>query len=588
MAHFLLTSPFAKRVDLLLIKGNVIDKILPMQRSEDHWEIAIDSINPPYSYAFSIDGSPPCVNLNSRVITLDPLPATIVNRAHPFDWGQTQSPNRPLSELIIYEMHVKGFTQDPRSGVKHPGTFLGIIEKIPYLLELGINAIELMPITAFDPKEHLEDKPLKNYWGYAPITFASIHSEYGTPNDLKTLVKALHEAGIEIILDLVFNHTGRPDLCFETIDRSGYYILDSQGNHMNYTGCGHTFNANSSQGQALILDALKTFVTEFHIDGFRFDLASSLTRDPQGHPLTHPPLIKAIAECETLKETKLIAEPWDMELYQVGSFPHFGRFAEWNGHYRDTVRRFLKGTDGTQSSFSGCITGSEDLYGPERSPAYSINFVTAHDGFTLSDLVTYQEKHNEANLENNEDGSNYNESWNCGIEGPTDDATINALRLRRRKNFILALLTSLGTPMLTMGDEYGHTRSGNNNPWCQDNAINHFDWERLELNRPFFDFVKQMIALRKKMGLAHEGTFYRKDEIDWHGTIPFEIDWSRSGRFIALTVKNLYIAYNSHYEALPIELPPSETPWQVLIDTSESFDPSKPTMLPYSAIILSQ
>jgi len=522
-----------------------------------------------------------------------PLRGKVIH-SMPFDWGKDLSPQIPMQDLIIYEMHTRAFTIDSSSKVKHPGTFKGIIEKIPYLKSLGINAIELLPVFEFNECDNLlknphTGEPLQNFWGYSTINFFSPMSRFGSTvnsytaiDEFKMLVKEMHKNGIEVILDVVYNHTGEgdengPHLSFRGIDNSIYYILGPEGHYMNFSGCGNTFNCNHPVITKLIMDSLRYWVSEMHVDGFRFDLASILTRDKNGTPLKDPPLIETICNDPILANTKLIAEAWDAAgLYQVGSFPGGSRWSEWNGKYRDTVRRFIKGTENQTGLFAHALSGSDDLYEQNKQPYNSINFITAHDGFTLTDLVTYQEKHNEENGEENRDGDNHNESWNCGIEGPSKNHKIEQLRDRQKRNFLTALFLSQGTPMLLMGDEYGHTRNGNNNAWCQDNHLNWFLWNELEKNKNFFRFCSQLIHFRKNHSLLKRTEFLKNEDITWHGAEPFSPNWEPSSRFLAFTLKDhqnghdLYIAFNSHFESLTIHLPPSPQfkKWYRIIDTS--------------------
>ncbi len=509
-----------------------------------------------------------------------------------FNWENDTPPLIPFQKLIIYEMHVRGFTQDPSSHVKNPGTFLGMIEKIPHLKELGINAVELLPVFEFNECENprvnpVTEKKLYNYWGYSTVNFFSLMNRYGTSSDqctiieeFKTLVKELHKNGIEVILDVVYNHTAEgneegPNYSFRGLDETSYYILGPGGEYYNYTGCGNTFNCNNPIASDLIIASLRYWASEMHIDGFRFDLASILTRNEQGHPLEDPPIVRRIAEDPLLGNVKLIAEAWDAAgLYQVGNFPSYGRWAEWNGKYRDIVRKFIKGTDGNAGPFAGALAGSQDLYNYEGKPYFSINFVTAHDGFSLRDLVSYNHKHNLENGENNQDGANDNESWNCGAEGPATDAKILMFRQRQMKNFIVALMVAVGTPMMLMGDEYGQTHNGNNNTWCHDGPINYFLWEQLDQEKELFRFFKSMIAFRKNNLMLCRTDFLQPEDVDWHGLNPFEPDWSETSRFVAYTLKDkehhLYIAFNSTNIRPTVHLPPAppNKKWYRLVDTS--------------------
>jgi len=432
-----------------------------------------------------------------------------------FDWGNIRSPNISMRNLVIYELHVRGFTQHSSSGVNNPGTFAGLIEKIPYLKELGVNAVELMPIFEFDemyaPREH-NGRRLIDYWGYNPVCFFAPNTGYTSEietnregYELKTLIKALKENGIEVILDVVFNHTAEGDhngktISFKGIDNNVYYILDKNGDYYNFSGCGNTLNCNHPIVKAMILESLRYWVVNYRIDGFRFDLASILGRNEDGSPMENPPLLQALAFDPILRGVKLVAEAWDAGgLYQVGTFPSWNRWAEWNGKYRDDMRSFLKGDGGLALTAARRITGSEDIYPTEkRGESASVNFITCHDGFTLIDLYSYSHKHNEANGWNNTDGSNDNRSWNCGIEGGTDDNDILNLRHRLCRNACAALLMSRGTPMFLAGDEFLNTQHGNNNPYCQDNEISWLDWSMLKTNSDMFEFWKSMIALRMK------------------------------------------------------------------------------------------
>ncbi len=446
-----------------------------------------------------------------------------------FKWGNDHPLNTPIEDLILYETHVRSFTAHPSSGAWYPGTYAGVMEKIPYLKWLGVNCLELMPIFDFDEFENSRTNEetgeiLPNYWGYSTVDFfapkasyAASGAEGGEINELKNLVKALHENGIEIILDVVFNHTAEgnengPTISFRGIDNRTFYILTPKGYYYNFSGTGNTFNSNHPAVIEFIVDCLRYWATEYHVDGFRFDLASALTRAENGMPLADPPLLKLIAHDPVLARVKLIAEPWDADgLYHVGSFPSYARWAEWNGKYRDTIRRYLKGEPGQVDDVVSRMQGSPDLY-PERGPIASVNFLTAHDGFTLNDLVSYNEKHNEANLEGNRDGHNGNESWNCGVEGPTDDPDINALRRRQIKNAITMLLVSQGVPMLLMGDEVARTQNGNNNAYCQDNEMSWFDWTLTETNRDILLYFRQLIAFRHAHPALRNGYHFRHED----------------------------------------------------------------------------
>ncbi len=525
-----------------------------------------------------------------------------------FDWEDDLPLQIPSQDLMIYEMHVRSFTRHPSSGVKHPGTFAGIIEKIPYLKELGINCIELMPIYEFDEFENSRinqetGETLYNYWGYSTVGFFAPKAafaatgKYGMQVDeLKNLIKQLHKNGISVLLDVVFNHTAEgnekgPYISFRGIDNQTYYMLTPEGYYFNFSGTGNTLNCNNPIVRQMVLDCLRYWAEEYHIDGFRFDLASILGRDPWGAPLANPPLLETLAFDPILAKCELIAEAWDAGgLYQVGSFPNYGRWAEWNGKYRDCVRKFLKGDLGLVGEMAQRLTGSPDIYqGANRPPTSSINFIIAHDGFTLADLVSYNEKHNLANGENNNDGANDNESWNCGVEGPTDNPDINRLRNRQIKNAMAILLVSQGVPMMLMGDEVGRTKKGNNNTYCHDNDLNWFDWNLVSQNASLFRFVKNMIAFRHAHPVLRSpyhlqnrdyvGSGY--GDITWHGTKAWNADWSGSSTVIAFMLcgkhaqgatfedNYIYVAINMHYQGLPFELPqlPLGLQWHLFANT---------------------
>jgi glycogen operon protein len=524
-----------------------------------------------------------------------------------FDWENDRPLEIPPEDLIVYEMHVRSFTQHSSSGVKHPGTYAGIMEKIPYLKDLGINAIELMPIFEFDEFENSRSSPitgetLLNYWGYSTVGFFAPKAGYAATGKLgmqvdefKNLVKQLHQNGIEVILDVVFNHTAEgnengPYISFRGIDNKTYYMLTPEGYYFNFSGCGNTLNCNHPIVRNLVLDCLRYWASEYHIDGFRFDLAAILGRDPMGVPLANPPLLENLAFDPILAKCKLIAEAWDAGgLYQVGSFPAYGRWAEWNGKYRDTVRKFLKG-DGVVGEMAQRLQGSPDLYADSgRAPATSINFITCHDGFTLADLVSYNHKHNEANGENNNDGGNDNESWNCGAEGWTDDPGINALRQRQMRNAIAILLVSQGIPMLLMGDEVGRSQNGNNNTYCHDSELTWFNWDLLHQNADLFRFFKHCIAFRHAHPiLRNRRHFWNQDyvgsgyaDITWHGTQAWNADWSEESRTLAFMLcgkharegsiedNYIYVGFNMHWHPHNFELPqlPDGKKWHVFANT---------------------
>jgi len=579
--------------------------------------LSLKNLPPSFLYVYYLDGA------NGPII--DPFATWVVSTEtfgrkaslsiplcsgwrHPiaFDWEEDRPPNIAWSDLLIYEMHVRSFTKDTSSKVENPGTYLGIVEKLPYLQQLGINAIELMPIFEFDETEYRaqngEGRPLVNMWGYSPLSFFCPMSKYASvPQyaevELKTLVKALHASGIEVILDVVYNHTGEaihgpPYFSLLAIDPS-YFLHTDSGERLDYTGTGSTLHCGHPYVMELILSSLRFWVEQFHIDGFRFDLASSMTRDQGGQPLDLPILFTKIAQDPLLSRVKCIMEPWDMELYQLGKFPAWGEFAEWNGNYRDSVRRFLKGTDGYAGAFAHALCGSQAIYGRYEKTCYSINFVTAHDGFTLHDLVSYDSKKNEENGENNRDGTDYNDSWNCGVEGETFKRSILMLRNQQQKNFLLALMLSLGVPMLLMGDEYGHTRLGNNNAWCQDNSLNWFLWDRG--NPALLRFLRLAIQLRKRKKQLHSDQFFTEKEVTWHGVLPYQPDWGFENRFVAFTLEEagLYIPFNAHFLSCDVIFPPlHERRWHLLVDTSLpspfdfSEDPTQQPALPESYHLL--
>ncbi|PRX97096.1 glycogen debranching protein GlgX [Allonocardiopsis opalescens] len=523
-----------------------------------------------------------------------------------FDWEEVVSPGHRHEDLVIYETHVRGFTAHPASETSAPGTFSALVEKIPYLKGLGVNCVELMPTYEFDELDNPRTDPttgrrLYNYWGYNPLGFFAPKASYAATgrfgmqvDEFKNMVKELHRAGIEVVLDVVFNHTAEgneqgPTISFRGLDNSTYYMLTPGGYYANFSGTGNTLNCNHPVVRQFVLDCLRYWVTEFRVDGFRFDLASILGRAPDGSVLPNPPLLETLAHDPVLRDCKLIAEAWDAAgLYQVGSFPAYDRWSEWNGRYRDTVRRFLKGDAGTVGDMATRLAGSSDLYG-RRGPTASINFVTAHDGFTLRDLVSYNTKHNEANGEDNRDGDNANNSWNCGWEGPTDDPEVLRLRNRQSRNALLLLLTSRGVPMLLSGDEVGRTQDGNNNAYCQDGPQSWFDWRLTEENADLLRFTRCAIAFRA----AHPALRPRSDrsapvtdqlfpDVSWHGVHDWTPDWSADSRLLAAMfyaglpsgaeVQHdcVYVAANSHWEGQRLELPrlPEELAWHTFADTA--------------------
>lgn len=500
-------------------------------------------------------GTEPCCLLDSR----------------PYDWEGDRPLNIPLRDSIIYELHVRGFTRHPSAKVGHPGTFKGVSEKISYLKRLGVTAVELMPVTEFNENETTFTNPwtgerLKNFWGYSPLSFFAPKCGYSSDleaplSEFRDMVKALHRAGIEVILDIVYNHTAEggsdgPTTSFRGIDNTIYYLLDPWTRaYLNFSGCGNTCNCNHPIVRNLIMDALRWWVIDMHVDGFRFDLASILGRDPTGQVLPNPPMVEMIAEDPVLAHTKIIAEAWDAAgLYQVGSFSPHHRWAEWNGRFRDDVRAFMCGHGGMVPALATRIAGSSDLYQRHnRRPCNSINFITSHDGFTLADLVSYNEKHNLVNGEDNRDGDNHNLSWNSGVEGPTTNRTVHDLRSRRLRTMAVILLLSQGVPMLVAGDEFGRSQQGNNNAWCQDNAIGWIDWSLAEKNRRQLRFFRKLIQLRKGHHIFRREDFFQFGnygpdddacslEILWQSLHPGEQDWSHECRTLAFLLNGCVLA----------------------------------------------
>lgn len=520
-----------------------------------------------------------------------------------FDWGGDKALEIPMEDLVIYESHVRSLTKHESSGVKYPGTFAAIREKIPYFKSLGINCLELMPVYEFDEFENSRNSPvdgrlLVNYWGYSSVGFFAPKAGYAATgkygmevDEFKTLVKELHTNGIEIILDVVFNHTAEgnekgPTISFRGIDNKTYYILTPEGYYYNFSGCGNTLNCNNPIVRSMILDALRYWASEYHIDGFRFDLAAILGRDQNGAPMANPPLLETLAFDPILGKCKLIAEAWDAGgLYQVGSFPSWGRWAEWNGKYRDDLRKFIKGESGEMIQR---MEGSPDLYRRQnRGTNASINFISCHDGFTLMDAVSYDGKHNEANGENNNDGANDNNSWNCGWEGPTDNPEINDLRIKQIKNVASILLTSQGVPMILSGDEMGNTQHGNNNAYCQDNEISWIDWSLLDENKGLLNFYTNMIAFRKAHPVLRSKDHFRGHDymgsgipdVSWHGIKAWQPEHGSVTIAVMYcgkhakggTVKDntIYVAMNMHWEMHGFELPklPTGEQWHLFSNT---------------------
>jgi glycogen operon protein len=523
---------------------------------------------------------------------------SVVVDSSAYDWEGDEPLRRPSAQTIIYEMHVRGFTRHPNSGVSETkrGTYAGLIDRIPYLQDLGITAVELLPIFQFDAQDAPPGRV--NYWGYAPVSFFAPHQAYSSRQDplgpldeFRDMVKALHRAGIEVILDVVFNHTAEgdadgPTVCFRGIENEAYYILEpDRSRYANYSGTGNTLNTNHPLVRRLIVDSLRYWVAEMHVDGFRFDLASILARDASGHVMPNPPVLWDIESDPVLAGTKLIAEAWDAAgLYQVGSFVG-DSWREWNGRFRDDTRDFFRGAEGSVKRFADRLIGSPEVYGhKEREPEQSINFVTCHDGFTLNDLVSYNHKHNESNGEENRDGANDNRSWNCGVEGPTEDPAIETLRNRQVKNLLTVTLLSLGVPMIRMGDEVRHTQDGNNNAYCQDNETTWFDWTRLQKHADVHRFVRLLTATRLLRGTEHVrprrslNQLIREANKAWHGIRLNQPDWSDHSRSLAFTVEIrdehllFHLMLNAYWEPLDFELPPLDqgdgNPWRRWIDTA--------------------
>ena len=599
----------------------------PLQRSGDTWHTALKGLPDKgvrYAYKVSGDGGWETGNRwYPELLLVDPYAPLVAGRdvfgdvtrppgpglftgtwdfsSPGFDWQGVAAPNHEEADLVIYEVGVRHFTGDPSSGLPESkrGTYLGIVDKIPHLVELGVTAVELLPVHEFDELEfqRLPGNPrahLVNTWGYSTLGFFAPMSRYGTAGggpcqaavEFKTMVRELHRAGIEVLLDVVYNHTVEGDdtdpyvLSMRGIDNKEYYIVDTGKYHQvqNFSGCGNTVSANGPIGQRLVLDSLRHWVTEYQVDGFRFDLASALTRrHVDGAPLEAPPLIRDIAKDPVLAKCKLIAEPWDCGgLYQVGSFPNWDRWAEWNGKWRDCVRRFVRGDPGQKKELATRMAGSADMYAVnKRQPFHSINFVTAHDGFSLADLVSYNAKRNEANGEQGRDGTNDNFSWNCGAEGTTQDSAVLALRARQMRNFHLAMLLSQGTPMLLMGDEYGHSKGGNNNTYGLDGPVNNFQWGALEQQRDdLFRFVAAAVHFRREHPLLGRDRFLTPSDVTWH-----EDHWEDSeSRFLAWTLHapgdgegSLYVAMNMHsFQLLDVPLPPPPRgcDWRRVADTA--------------------
>lgn len=631
---FTINSHGATRCTLLLFKPQASKPYarIPFPdsyRIGDTYSMLVFDIKPDeFEYAFSFDGPyEPAKGLlfNEENVLLDPYSRAVTGQRKwgekpeggkdfeyrarvvksNFDWGNIKQLEQPFEDLVIYETHVRGYTKDKSSGVSAPGTFAGLKDKIPYLKDLGINAVELMPIFEFDEMERarvVDGVQLYNYWGYNTVSFFAPNTSYAfneehnhEGDELKSLIKALKENGIEVILDVVFNHTAEgnemgPCFSFKGIDNNVYYMLTPDAHYYNFSGCGNVMNCNHPVVRSFIIDCLRHWAIEYRVDGFRFDLASILGRDQNGAPMANPPILESLAFDPVLGKMKLIAEAWDAGgLYQVGSFPSWNRWAEWNGRYRDDMRSFLKGDDGMAGNAITRITGSRDLYSPEsRGHKASVNFMTCHDGFTLYDLYSYNEKHNEKNGWNNTDGDNNGHSWNCGAEGETDDPNVNGLRRRLIKNAFAALLCSRGPAMFFAGDEFCNTQFGNNNAYCQDNIISWLDWSRLEEFKEIHDFVRHMIQFRKEHPILRKMTkpsSCQFPEISVHNGTPFNASTDYKTKLIGIMYAGrneedteddiVFYCMNAYWEPLVMQLPvlPNGKHWHVDTNTNaEYFD----------------
>ena len=631
---FTINSHGATRCTLLLFKPQASKPYarIPFPdsyRIGDTYSMLVFDIKPDeFEYAFSFDGPyEPAKGLlfNEENVLLDPYSRAVTGQRKwgekpeggkdfeyrarvvksSFDWGNIKQLEQPFEDLVIYETHVRGYTKDKSSGVSAPGTFAGLKDKIPYLKDLGINAVELMPIFEFDEMESarvVDGVQLYNYWGYNTVSFFAPNTSYAfneehnhEGDELKSLIKALKENGIEVILDVVFNHTAEgnemgPCFSFKGIDNNVYYMLTPDAHYYNFSGCGNVMNCNHPVVRSFIIDCLRHWAIEYRVDGFRFDLASILGRDQNGAPMANPPILESLAFDPVLGKMKLIAEAWDAGgLYQVGSFPSWNRWAEWNGRYRDDMRSFLKGDDGMAGNAITRITGSRDLYSTEsRGHKASVNFLTCHDGFTLYDLYSYTEKHNEKNGWNNTDGDNNGHSWNCGAEGETDDPNVNGLRRRLIKNAFAALLCSRGPAMFFAGDEFCNTQFGNNNAYCQDNIISWLDWSRLEEFKEIHDFVRHMIQFRKEHPILRKMTkpsSCQFPEISVHNGTPFNASTDYKTKLIGIMYAGrneedteddiVFYCMNAYWEPLVMQLPvlPNGKHWHVDTNTNaEYFD----------------
>jgi glycogen operon protein len=632
--NFAIFSKHAASVTLVLFAPDSDDSIaeFPLDphynRTGQIWHAMLRGIGPGIHYGYRMAGEkgidPQLHRFDPSVVLLDPSAKCVAGRpvwGYPaeashsswkpsylrravviddaFEWQLDKPLNIPLSDSILYEVHLRGFTQHPSSALSSRGTFSGLIEKIPYLKNLGITAVELLPVNEFEETQADQINPntgerLLNYWGYQPVAFAAPKTSYSTETqadgpvlEFKRMVRELHKAGIEIILDIVFNHTAEgnasgPTLSFRGIDNCVYYMLDQEtGAYLDYSGCGNTLNCNHPVVREMVLRCLRYWVTEMHVDGFRFDLASILGRAPNGEVLPNAPLLEMIAADPVLSDTKLIAEAWDAAgLYQVGRFPSWGRWAEWNGAFRDDIRRFVRGDAGMVPALATRLLGSPDLYEPShRAPQHSINFVTCHDGFTLTDLVSFNQKHNETNGEGNRDGTDCNWSWNCGAEGNTQDPEVLRLRTRQAKNFAALLLLSHGVPLILAGDERRRSQQGNNNAYCQDNQISWVNWNAATAEADMLRFFRLLIEFRKNHPSLRPRSFQTGPRVEWHGIRIGQPDWSEQSRSLAMHLyyrqgevlppENVYLIANEHWEPHRFELPALlDQNWHRFLDTT--------------------
>ncbi|GAA4500594.1 isoamylase [Pseudaeromonas paramecii] len=628
--NFAIWGRYAKEMELLLFaheqdeQPEVIRLTAPLHRSGYYWHVHVAGLKAGQLYGWRIPSlllAMPGNRWEADKVLLDPYakrillpsnydrrraavpgsnlqgcPKSAVIDMADYDWEGVERPRHSLSASVVYEMHIGGFTKDPSSGLPAPkrGTYAGVIDKIPHLVSLGVTAVELMPIFQFDPQDARPGK--SNYWGYSPIGFFAPHGEFacdkrvtGVLDEFRDMVKALHKAGIEVILDVVYNHTAEgddqgPTLCYRGLDNSAFYILDESREHnTNYSGCGNTLNASHPMTKRMITDSLRFWKEEMHVDGFRFDLAAILSRDKNGHPLNDPPTLLAIDSDYNLADTKIFAEAWDASgLNQVGRMAG-ARWREWNGHFRDDVRAFVKGDENMVSRLATRLCGSPDIYhAPYADPHKSLNFITCHDGFTLWDLVSYNHKHNLDNGEENRDGVNDNLSWNHGVEGETDDPAIRALRLRQAKNLMTINLLAVGTPMLLMGDEVLRTQQGNNNAYCQDNPLSWMNWQPNAEGQEMLRFTRELLSYRALRAdsmpeLISLSLALEQVRIRWHGIQPYAPDWGKDSRSLGLTAYgsghqvDYYAFFNAYWEDLEIELPdPPHNPegqWYRMLDT---------------------